>query len=259
MWSKVLTLPASIGPLNDLYFSDTYISNARGGLIRGHSTGTITGSTYARNNAGQILINPATGIPVIITGNLLIGDRTPDFTLGTLNSFRYKNWTLNFLWDIKAGGDIYNATDQTLTGLGKSARTADRLTPRVINGVLNDGLQNTATPTKNAIVIIPYYQSTYYTSLPDEEFIQKDVNWLRLRDVSLSYILPQRMIQRIKGVKSASIFFTGNDLVMITNYKGADPAVNSNNPGSRGVGGYGFDLGSIPAPLSLSFGLRANF
>ena len=30
MWSKVLRLPESIGPLNDFYNSDTYISNVRG-------------------------------------------------------------------------------------------------------------------------------------------------------------------------------------------------------------------------------------
>ena len=88
MWSKVLTLPASIGLLNDYYNSDTYISNVRGGLIRNQPTGTLTGSTYTRNAAGNILINPITGIPVVTTGNLLIADRTPDFTLGISNSFR---------------------------------------------------------------------------------------------------------------------------------------------------------------------------
>lgn len=259
MWSKVLTLPASIGLLNDYYNSDTYISNVRGGLIRGHSTGTITGSTYTRNNAGQILINPTTGLPVITSGNALIGDRTPKFTLGTLNAFRYKNWSLSFLWDIKMGGDIYNGTDQVLTGLGKSARTASRNTPVVIKGVLNDGLQNSANPTINTIVVIPYYLSSYYTTLPDEEFIQKNVNWLRLRDLTLSYMMPGKMIQRINGLKAFSLFITGNDLVLITNYKGADPAINSNNPGTGGIGGYGLDLGSMPTPLSLSFGFRANF
>lgn len=259
MWSNVLQLPESIGPLNDFYNSDTYISNVRGGLIRGHSTGTITGSTYTRNNKGDILITPTTGLPVITTGNSLIGDRTPAFTLGTLNSFRYRNWSLSFLWDIKMGGDVYNGTDQILTGLGKSARTANRTTPVVIKGVLNDGLQNTANPTVNTIVVIPYYQSTYYTSLPDEEFIQKNVNWLRLRDITLSYSAPQKIIRNIKALKGAGFFITGNDLVLITNYKGADPAINSNNPGTRGVGGYGFDLGSTAAPMSLSFGIRANF
>ncbi|MEO6231456.1 MAG: SusC/RagA family TonB-linked outer membrane protein [Ferruginibacter sp.] len=259
MWSKVLTLPASIGILNDYYNSDTYISNVRGGLIRGYSTGTITGSTYSRNDAGQILVDPRTGVPVVLSGNRLIADRTPDFTLGTLNSFRYKNWSFSFLWDLRVGGDIYNGTDQLLTGLGKSIRTADRSTPVLVDGVLNDGLQNSATPTKNTLVIVPQYLSSYYTSMPDEEFIQKDVNWLRLRDVTLSYRLPAKTISKMKAFKALSVFVTGSDLLLLTNYYGADPAVNANNPGTGGVGGYGLDLGSAPTPLGVSFGIRANF
>ncbi|MEO7766292.1 MAG: hypothetical protein ABIS01_02660, partial [Ferruginibacter sp.] len=152
-----------------------------------------------------------------------------------------------------------NGTEQILTGLGKSRRTADRATPLIVNGVLNDGLQNTATPTVNSIVVNPYFLSAYYTTLPDEEYIQKDVNWLRLRDVTLNYTFPQKLVHKLKGIKSISAFLTGNDLVLITNYHGADPAVNSNNPGTGGVGGYGLDLGSAPTPLSFSFGLRANF
>ena len=259
MWSRVLTLPESIGILNDYYNSDTYISNVRGGLIRNHSTGTITGSTYTRNAAGAILINPTTGIPLVTTGNLLIADRSPNFTLGISNSFRYKNLSLSFLWDWKRGGDIYNGTDQALTTLGKSARTSDRTTPLVVKGVLNDGYQNSLNPTVNSIVINPYFLSSYYTSLPDEEFIQKNVNWLRLRDLSINYTLPKNVMNHIKPIKSVSFFFTGNDLVLITNYHGADPAVNSNNPSTGGIGGYGLDLGSAPTPISYSFGMRANF
>ena len=258
-WSKVLTLPESIGQYNDYYNSDTYISNVRGGLIRGNSTGTITGSTYQRNQKGQILINPATGIPLFNGGNQLIADRNPDFTLGTLNTFRYKNWSLSFLWDLKMGGDIYNGTEQVLTGIGKSARTANRNYPIVVDGVLNDGLQNTANPTKNSIVIIPYFLSTYYTQMPDEEFIQKDVNWLRLRDVTLNYRLPEKLVKRVKYLKGMSFFITGNDLILSTNYRGADPSINANNPGTLGVGGYGMDLGNTPTPLGLSFGLKASF
>ena len=260
MWSKVLTLPTAIGIKNDYYNSDTYLSgNVRGGLVRGYSTGTITGFGYQRNNAGQILISPSSGLPLIDANNYVRGDRTPYFTLGTLNTLKYKNWSLSFLWDLKVGGDIYNGTDQYLTGLGKSARTANRTTPLIVQGVLNDGLQNTANPTKNTIVIAPYFTNTYYTTLPDEEFIQKNVNWLRLRDVTLNYMLPEKIVHKVKGIKGISFFITGNDLILITNYQGADPAVNANNPGTNGVGAYGFDYGSPPTPLSLSFGLRANF
>jgi hypothetical protein len=258
MWSEVIKIPESIGPLNDFYNSDTYISNVRAGLIRKNPTGTITGSIYQRNDKGQILIVPTTGLPAVTAAgdNRLIGERTPDFTLGTTNSFKYKNWTLNFLWDLRIGGDIYNGTDQVLTRLGLSNRTADRETPRVIEGVLADGLENTSNPTKNTMVVIPYFQSTYYTTMPDEEFIEHDVNWLRLRDITLSYRLAKPLI---KGMRSMSVFITGNDLIVLSNYSGADAAVNANNPGTRGVGGYGMDLGSTPTPLSLSFGLRANF
>jgi hypothetical protein len=48
-------------------------------------------------------------------------------------------------------------------------------------------------------------------------------------------------------------------LVLFTNYEGADPSVIANNPGSVGVGSYGFDYGSPATPLSASFGLRARF
>ncbi len=263
MWSEVLTLPESIGINNDFYNSDTYITNVRGGLVRGYSTGTITGNQYLRNNAGQILINPANGLPLNNGArNFVIGDRTPDFTLGTLNNLRYKNLNLSFLWDLKVGGDVYNGTDKFLVNLGKSARTADRNTPLIVNGVLRDGLENTATPTPNNMVVLPFFTQTYYTLMPDEEFIEKDVNWLRLRDITLSYRFSDaslRKLNLLKGIKGISIFVTGNDLVLLTNYTGADPAVNANNPATTGVGGYGLDYGSAPTPLSLSFGLRTNF
>lgn len=260
MWSKVLDLPASIGVYNDYYNSDTYLSgNVRGGLVRNYSTGTITGFGYLRNTAGQVLIDPATGLALRDLNNYVRGDRTPDFTLGTLNTFHYKNFGLSFLWDLKVGGDIYNGTDYFLTGIGKSARTANRMTPIVVDGVLKDGRENSATPTKNNIVVIPYYNNSYYTNLPDEEFIQRRVNWLRLRDVSFYYSLGEKPLRALKYFNGLSVFVTANDLVLITNYNGADPAVNANNPGTTGVGAYGFDFGSPPTPLSLSFGIRAIF
>ncbi|MDE3236333.1 MAG: SusC/RagA family TonB-linked outer membrane protein [Bacteroidota bacterium] len=258
MWSQVIDLPASIA--YEYYIADTWVyGNARGGLIRGASTGTITGYGYLRNNNGDILINPTTGLPVIDANFRVRGDRTPAFTLGTINTFRYKNWNLSFLWDWKVGGDIYNATEQYLTTIGKSARTADRLVPRVIKGVLQDGMQNTARPTVNTIVVTPYYLNSYYINMPEEEFIQKNVNWFRLRDITLSYMLPQKLVNRVHGLNSLSVFVTGNDLILFTNYRGADPATNGNTALSKGVGGFGFDYGNLPTPIGVNFGLRAGF
>lgn len=262
MWSKVLKLPASIQ--QEFYLSDTWLyQNARGGVTLGGTTTTITGFHYQRNNRGDILITPSTGLPVVEQTFTVIGDRAPDFTLGTLNNLRYKNWNLSFLWDLKVGGDMFNATEMYLTLQGKSPRTADRETPRVIKGVLNDGLQNSANPTPNTIAVTPYYASAYYSNAPtnvaEEEFVQKDVNYLRLRDVTLTYNFPQSIIRKWKFIKSLGIFGTGNDLLIITNYRGADPSVNGNTAGSTGVGAFGFDYGTLPAPVSVNFGLRAGF
>lgn len=258
MWSKVKKLPEAI--FYEYYIADTWLfGNARGGLVRENTTGTITSFGYSRNTNGDILINPANGLPVIDATFKIHGDRTPNFTLGTTNTIRYKNWNLSFLWDLKVGGDVYNATEMYLTLAGKSQRTADRTTPRVVKGVLNDGFQNSAKPTQNTIAITPYYLQTYYTTMPEEEFIEKDVNWMRLRDLTLSYQLPARAFRSIRGMKSLSVFFTGNDLILITNYTGADPASNGNTASSKGVGGFGFDYGNLPTPISVNFGIRANF
>jgi hypothetical protein len=67
------------------------------------------------------------------------------------------------------------------------------------------------------------------------------------------------MIKKRKIMKSLSAFITGNNLILISNYTGADPAVNGNNPATRGVGAFGFDFGTVPEPISINIGLRAGF
>ncbi|HET9056781.1 MAG TPA: SusC/RagA family TonB-linked outer membrane protein [Chitinophagaceae bacterium] len=257
-WNKVISLPPNVP---EFYISDTWLfGNARGGLVTGGPTTGITSFGYQRNNKGDILIDPANGLPLVDQAFKIYGDRNPDFTLGWLNNLRYKNWSISFLWDLKIGGDIFNATEMYLTQQGLSKRTDDRYTARIIKGVLKDGLENSATPTVNTISVIPAYNSTYYTTrLPEEEFIEKNVNWFRLRDLTIRYNFPTNKIKSLPYVKSLGFFFTANDLILFTNYLGADPAINGNTAGTRGVGGWGFDYGNIAAPVNLNFGLRAGF
>ncbi|MEO7294355.1 MAG: SusC/RagA family TonB-linked outer membrane protein [Ginsengibacter sp.] len=257
MYNKVLSLPDNVP---EFYIGDTNQGgNVRGGLTVGGPTTAISSHGYERNNKGDILISPNNGLPIADGIFKVRGDRNPDFTLGTLNSLRYKSLSLSFLWDLKIGGDIYDGTDIFLALQGKAKFTEDRLTPRIVKGVLKDGLENTATPTPNKIVITPNYLSGYYTSMTEEEFIQHNVNWLRLRDITLSYALPQNTIKKLRYFKSISVFATGNDLVLFTNYWGADPSTNGNTAGSRGVGGWGFDYGNIATPISVNIGIKAGF
>ena len=258
MWNKVIDMPRNVA---EYYIADTWLyGNARGGLVLNGRTTSITSFGYARNNAGQLLINPTNGLPVSDGVFKLRGDRNPDFTLGFNNSFRYKNWRLSTLWDFKVGGDIFNGTAMFLTRIGRNPlTTADRTVTRIIEGVLNDGKQNSATPTVNTISVTPYYNEAYYTTMPEEQFIEKDVNWARLRELTVSYMFNPRPFRDFSALKNLEVFVTANDLILITNYTGADPQVNGNTAGSRGVGGFGFDYGTLAAPASINFGVRAGF
>lgn len=260
MRNKVTELPPNV---SEFYISDTWLYGfARGGLKVGGPTTTITGLGYQRNNNGDILVNPANGLPLGMPSSApfkVLGDRNPHFTLGSLNTLSYKNFRVSMLWDLRVGGDVFNGTEMYLTRIGRSLRTADRMRPQVVNGVLNDGLQNTANPTRNTIAVIPFYNQEFFTFLPEEEFIEKDINALRLRDLSINYNLPQNKINNLRYFQSLSVFITGNDLILITNYTGADPSVNGNTAGSRGVGAFGFDYGNVGTPVSINVGIRANF
>lgn len=245
---------------NDLpesYVSDTWLyGNVRNGTQARLSTRSLTGLFYLRNNQGEILIDPTTGLPLRSTTFMDAGyDRTPDFTIGVTNSFTYGRWSLSFLFDIRKGGDILNATEHFLTSNGLSKRTLDREQPRVIRGVLRDGRENSATPTPNNIVVIPAVQPAYYTSISEELFIEKDINWLRLRDVTVRYEIPGRWLR----ARTASLFITGTDLFLLTNYSGLDPIVNGNTAAVGGSGGQGIDFGNFPIPRGVSFGLRVGY
>jgi len=251
---RVLALPNA---LPESYVSDTWLfGNVRNGTAPGLSTRSLTGLFYLRNTAGKILIDPTTGLP--LRSSLFIDggyDRQPKFSVGLTNTFRYKRVSLNFLLDIRKGGDVFNATEQFLTARGLSKRTLDREKPRVIDGVLRDGKENSATPTVNTIVVIPSVQPSFYTSISEELFIEKDINWVRIKDVTLRFALPGKLFM----ARDASIFVTGTDLGLWTNYSGLDPIVNGNSAAVGGSGAQGIDYGNFPTPRGFAFGLKVGF
>jgi hypothetical protein len=124
-----------------------------------------------------------------------------------------------------------------------------------VKGVLRDGKENSATPTINNIAVIPAVQTSYYTNMSEELFIQKNINWLRMRDITLRYNIPDGFL----NARNASVFVTATDLFLITNYTGLDPIVNGNTAAVGGSGGAGIDFGNFPIPRGVSFGLKVGF
>jgi len=259
MWSKLTYLPTG---LKEFYNSDTWIyGNTRNGAITGESTTTLSGLRYLRNLNGDILINPQNGTPVRSTIWEAIGDRNPDFTIGIINRFNYKNLELSMLIDTRRGGDVLNATEHMLVTTGLSTQTLNRYEPVVVKGVLQDGLENSANPTVNNIQIIPALNSGYYyANIAEEDFVEKDVNWIRMKDITLSYNVPKSLLaSKAKFVKGFSVFVTATDLFLITNYTGLDPVILGNNAAVLGSGSAGMDYGNFPLPLGVNFGFKVGF
>ena len=251
---RVVSLPHL---LPESYVSDTWLyGNVRNGTMPGMSTMSLTGLFYLRNKAGDLLIDPTSGLPIRSSAFIDRGyDRQPKYTIGLTNTFKFNRFGLDFLLDMRRGGDIFNATEHYLTARGLSTETLDRDQPRVIKGVLRDGKENSATPTQNNIVIVPASQTDYYRLISEELFIQKNINWVRLRDIQVSYMLPKGFL----GARGSSVFVKGTDLGLWTNYKGLDPIVNGNSAAVGGSGGVGIDFGNVPIPKGVNFGVRLDF
>ena len=228
--------------------------------IRGEGkTTAIAGWGYLRNNNGDILVSPSTGLPLSNASFLPIGDRNPDFTMGLQNSFSYKNWTLSALLDIRKGGDIFNGNELFMFRSGLSKRVLDRNTPYTFKGVLRDGRENSDNPTANTIQITPQFRSDFYSAFAEESFIERDINWVRMRDLRLAYTFTTSQLSKQKVFRSGSVFVSGNELFLITNYTGADPDVSATSAGTLGIGARGFDYGTLALPRTFSVGMNFSF
>ena len=152
---------------------------------------------------------------------------------------------------------------------GLSKRTLDREQPHIFKGVLRDGSENSANPTPNTIQVLPYTMgataangnttNSYYSlAFAEADFVERDINWVRMRDVTISYQLPTSILGKQKILRTASVFVTGTDLFLITNYTGADPGVNGTTPATGGAGAFGIDFGSLALPRTITVGLRVG-
>lgn len=259
--SKVTKLPENV---SEYYNAYTWLSgNLRNGIQVGEPVTTMTGKAYQRNKKGDVLIDPSTGIPLIDANWSVLGDRQPKLDFGITTNLSYKGFRFSALFVGRMGATVVNATKRDMMGAGTSMESVAlrESGPVVFNGVLKNGLENTSNPTVNTIAVTySNYGSSIYTG-GDEDWLEKDVNYLRLAECRLSYTVPAKWLERItkKFVSGANIWVAGNDLVTFTNYSGIDPVGNSNSAALGGSGGVGIDFWGIPNPRGCSFGVSLTF
>ena len=251
--SKVLYLPNELTEIQGTQYGDIF-PVAR----LGESSTGISGKDYVRDPDGRIICDE-NGYPIINAAKgLYIGNREPDWLLGVGSTLRYKNASLSFLFDGRKGGDVVNVTGRSQITNGMSS-LYDKYRNReyIINGVQAvPGPDGTTTYVKNTtpIVLDSYFINTYYATV-SSNFIE-DGSYIRLSYVTLSYDFGKHF-KHTWPIKGLSLTATGRNLLLLTKYRGNDPAVLASTAG--GTGSAGIDNYNVPSTRSFNFTLKATF
>lgn len=174
---------------------------------------------------------------------MILGNATPDFYFGFMQTFRYKRFTLNVLFNGSFGGEVYNALLQrqnypTNTGAGS---------PDMVYNVWRKPGDVAKYPNyveRNNRGNLKTNQNSLYI---------EDATFIRLSSARLAYTFDPQLINRLK-MKGLTAFVYGSNLLTWTNYRGYDPEFSTNNPLTPGE-----DDGRYPRRREFGFGVNINF
>ena len=253
-WTTYESIVEELAPGLETIFLTGFTSTSSR-VVRGQPYGAIYGSAYKRDKQGRIIIGKD-GYPVQDPDTKVIGDPNPDWTAGIRNTFSYKNWSLSTLVDIRKGGDIWCGTCGIINYFGTSKESGDLRNQKVVfKGVLADGTPNTkevpyADPAKG---LGSFFWVRYgFGGLGEQSVF--DGGWVRLRELTLAYNLPQSLLSALK-LNNAKISATGRNLWLHTKYPGVDPETNLTGDSN----GFGLDYFNMPNTRSYSLTLNVTF
>ena len=222
-------------------------------LIPGEVMPTFIGATYegTYKTAAEIDADQRTGIDFIGAPNYVdvnqdgnineldfipLGSPQPDFYYGFRNTLSYKNWTLDIFIQGMQGNEVLDASVyEEYYGRGPETNilpiVADRWT---VNNPTSD---------------IPRAGTSAGGYRPMSSLNVVDGSYLRLKNVTLNYDFD------LSFADSASVYVTGNNLLLLTNYKWGDPEVSDGGPGALA---QGISDSPYPYSTSLAVGFRLN-
>lgn len=213
-------------------------------LKKGGSFGDIYGKAFVRDEKGNIKYNEK-GLPMVTdNGNSeFVGNSAPKFTLGWNNTFTYKGFSLYVLVDGRFGGKVLSQTQADLDQRGMTKVTGD---------ARNDGYVNLE---GHKITDVQGFYNTVGGRSGATEYYMYSATNIRLRELSLGYSFPRKLLLPTKFIKDAQLSFVGRNLFFITNKAPFDPdAVLSTGNSNQGIDVYG-----MPTTRSLGFNLKLTF
>ncbi|PID95314.1 MAG: SusC/RagA family TonB-linked outer membrane protein [Bacteroidetes bacterium] len=234
----------------------------------GDEYGTIVGYDYLYHENGQPILSEDGTTYKITDTRVPIGNAAPDFLAGWTTRFVWKGFTLSTLVDAKIGGDIYCGTYVIGLQTGQSPETllernggglpytdeegVTRNVGVILPGVYEDGTQNDK--------VVHYYFKYMPNAGGWGHFLSSpgilENTWIKMREISLSYQLPERLIKRMGIFNELNINLVGRNLFYI--YTSLPDHINPE--GIMGSGNaQGLEWASFPGTRSFSFGINASF
>jgi len=256
--SKVLSLYSGVSnvELNALSLSGGVTYNA----AVGEPYGVIRGTNFVYNN-GQKVVNASGYYAATASSAEIIGDPNADWMGGIGNTFKYKNVSMNFLVDIRKGGDLWSLDQWYGQGTGLYPNTAGtndlgnpvRNSLATGGGIILPGVLADGTPNTKRIDVSSSGSSAYgYPNNPPRASTIYDAGYVKLREVSLTYTLPQKFVSKLRAFKGIDVSLLGRNLWIIhKNVPFADP---EDGLGSGNVQGY--QSGSYPAVRTVGFNVK---
>lgn len=157
----------------------------------------------------------------------VVGDAEPDFRVSFVNDFSWKGLTLHTLLDWQQGSDVINLTK-----------------------LLYDFGQNTSD-----FVEVGADRLNQWRAGDTGQYIE-DASFLKVREISLSYKLPQSLVEHLGPMEDANLVLSGRNLFTFTNYSGLDPEVS--NFGRQSIA-RNIDVAPYPPSRSFWFSVDASF
>jgi len=174
-----------------------------------------------------------------------IGSPHPDAIYGINLGFTYNQFALSLFADGTIGNEIYDF---------KKYFTDLHFFP----GTLKTSVLDSWSPS-NPNATVPLISNNVTGQELPSSFYVEDGSYLRMRNINLSYTLPNSVNSSL-NIAAAKIYFQVDNAFVITNYSGLDPEINvlndPNNP--RSDQNLGIDRGAYPNPRSFILGVNIS-
>lgn len=239
----------------------------------GKPYGYIRGIGVVKNEQGQMIMNDG-GDYFETDDNMGFGTVSPDWTMGFLNEFRFKGISLSFLIDFKMGGIMYSNTYKKMMTNGMTTENYegrvgyflskqiynepdDQLTHGISWG--NNVVQRVYDDNGNTVgykKLEKYYTpSSYeYCRSSINEFAIFDASYIKVREITLGYSLPARLLQKTPFSSIRVSFVARNPFTL---YKNTPDGIDPESAATVG-NGRGIENGSLPPIATFGFDIKIS-